>query len=266
MDQIKDIKRIWDANEEFWNNKIVANILAPLESKGGLDTAGLWQHVLATAFGRSQRTFEAIQLLCNPNLPRRLWDDAFVLTRSHYETFITLEWIAIDSEPRAQLFFDEYSLKMAHLIDLLGNDGKDINPKDRIEIYKERDEALKRHKRGPGTLGLLPSLEERVKALAEPLKHAHPNLVWEYDFYYRDVSGFAHPSGWGTALSLSSKGDDVPMVESSPRIGYNAVNLNGAWLFRILQCWNREFRILASGTIDDWQREWAQRSGHIEES
>jgi len=263
--QIEAINRIWRANEELWKGKVIPQILEPLERKGGLNTSGLWQHVLATAFGRTQKTFEAIQLLCNPSLPRRLWDDAFVLTRSHYETFVTLEWIALDPENRSQILLDEYALKSAHFLDMLGDVRKEVRPEKQAEIYKERDEALKRNSKGPGTLRLLPTLEERVRSLAEPLKSTVPHLVWEYEFYYRDVSGFAHPSGWGIVLSLSEAEDGIPTVESSPRVGHNAVNLNGGWFFRILRCWNRIFKMVSDETIDEWQKEWMIASGIVDE-
>jgi hypothetical protein len=261
MEATTSIRRIWEANEVLWNQRVIPLILEPLEKKGGLSTSGLWNHILATAFGRSQKTFESIQILCSPSLPRRYWDDAFVLTRSHYETFITMEWIAQDPDPRSQLFWDEYALKQAHFLEALGMDRDDVRRERRDEIIRERDEALKRHGRRPGTLQLLPSLQERVRSLAEPLKKTVPNLEWEYEFYYRDVSGFAHPSGWGTALSLTNSEDSVPTVECSPRVGYNAVMLNGGWFFRILRCWNRRFRIVSEDTVDECHREWIERSG-----
>lgn len=265
VDQLESIKRIWEANEELWHGKVIPSILEPLERKGGLDTNGLWEHVLATAFGRTQRTFESVQLLCNPALPRRLWEDAFILTRSHYETFVTLEWMAVKPEPRSQLLVDEYVLKMAHFLDVLGKGAGDVRPEKRLEIYREREEALKRHSRGPGTLSLMPPLNQRVGDLVEPLKRTVPNLMWEYDFYYRDVSGFAHPSGWGIVLSLSGREDSVPTVEASPRVGHNAVMLNGGWFFRILRCWNRTFKVVPDEAIDTWHKEWMLKSGLIEE-
>jgi hypothetical protein len=264
MDQTEAIKRIWEANEYLWSQKIVPCILEPLERKGGLDTKVLWEHILATAFGRSLKTFESIQRLCDPALPRRLWDDAFVLTRSPYEIFVTLEWIAREPDARSEQFYDEYSLKLAHFLDLLGTERDDVSPERREEIYREREEVIKRHSRGPGTLRLLPTLEERVKDLAEPLKGKVPNLIWEYDFYYRDVSGFAHPSGWGIALSLSNPKDSVPIVEPSSRVGYFAVLLNGNWFFRILKCWNTTFKVVPDETIEQWHREWVIKSGVME--
>jgi len=265
MDQIESIRRIWKANEDFWNQKLLPCILEPLEHKGGLDTNGLWEHVLAIGFGRSVKTFESIQHLCNPSLARRLWDDAFVLTRSHYETFVTLEWIAREPEIRSNLFYDEYFLKMAHFLDQLDTERDDVRPERREAIFRERDEVLDRHNRGRGTLQLLPSLQDRVQSLVEPLKGIIPNLEWEYEFYYRDVSGFAHPSGWGTALSLVNSVDSTPTVECSPRTGYNAVSLNGAWFFRILRCWNRTFLPVSNETIETWHREWVLASGIMTE-
>jgi hypothetical protein len=264
-DQAESIRRIWQANEEFHTEKLVTYILEPLEQKGGLDTNGLWEHVLAVAFGRSVKTFEAIQRLCNLGLARRYWDDAFVLTRSHYETFVTLEWMARDTELRSNLFCDEYSLKMAHFLDLMGPEREDVRPESREEIIRERNETLKRHGRGSGTLQLLPSLKERVQSLTEPLKETVPNMEWEYEFYYRDVSGFAHPSGWGMTLSLANSHENIPTVECSPRVGYNALSLNGAWFFRILRRWNATFHVVPNETVDVWHKEWIHASGIVGE-
>jgi len=256
-----NIARVWAANEELWNTRIIPEVLVPLEKEDGLYTSGAWQHIAAIAFGRTQKTFESIQLLADPKRIRRLWDDAFILTRVHYETFVTLEWIRLDQEVRAQLVLDEFSLKQAHFIELLGEDGEGARTERREEILRERDEILRRYGRGPGTLHLLPKLEERVRAIATPLKEEHPNLEWEYDFYYRDVSGFAHPSGWGLVLSLSGDPDEVPMVEASVRNGYNAVFCNGGWFFRILRCWNAVFKRVPEDIVKNWEKEWAVKAG-----
>jgi len=264
MDQNEAINRLWKANEDLWNQKILPVVLDPLEEKGGLDTTGAWENILATAFGNSLKTFESIQMLCNPSLPRLLWEDAFILTRRHFETFIMLEWIAQDSPKRAILFLDEYWLKSAHLLDLLDENEKRLSVENRQEIYNQRDEVLKRHLKGQGTLNLLPKLEQRVDSLKEALKTREPNLFWDYDFYYRDVSGFVHPSGWGSINSLSYAEGPVSVVEPQHRIGLNAVLLNGSGLFRIMKCWNRTFKVLLEETLDQWHKLWMTNSG-IEE-
>lgn len=264
MKQIEEIKRIWKANEDVWNQKIMPLVLDPLEKKGGLGTTGPWEHVLATAFGNSLKTFESIQLLCNPSLPRLLWEDAFILTRRHYENFITLEWIAQDSPIRLTLFLDEVLLKRAHFLDLLDKSDEALRPKSSEEIYKEKEKVLKRHSRGTGTLRLMPTIEERVRSLIDPLKSREPNLEWEYKFYYRDVSGFAHLSSWGITNSLQYFEGSVSFVEPQNRIGLNAVLLNGSGLFRIMKCWNRTFKVLSEETLEQWHRLWMTRSG-IEE-
>jgi hypothetical protein len=264
MDQSEAIKQIWETNEDLWNKKIIPLVLDPLEKSGGLGTNGLWEHILATAFGNSLKTFESIQLLTNHTLPRLLWNNAYILTREHYETFITLEWIAQDIKYRSELFFDDYSLKLAHLLHLSGEDIEEVCPERRKEIYRKRDEVLKRHSRGVGTLRLMPTLEERVRSLIGPLGIKMPNLFWEYECYYRDVSGFAHPSGWSIALSLFSSDGTVSVVEPSSRVGYNAVMLNGAWFFRILKCWNRTFRVVSEATVEQWHRQWITESGIVE--
>lgn len=264
MDQSEAIKRIWETNEDLWNKKIIPLLLDPLEQKGGVDTNGQWEHILVTTFGNSLKTFESIQLLCNPSLPRLFWEDAFILTRRHFETFITMEWIAQDSPKRSILFMDEYFLKSAHLIDLMDEHSQEVLPEKRKEIYRNRDEVLKRYSRGVGTLSLLPTLKERVESLTEPLRSREPNLEWEYQFYYRDVSGFAHPSGWGIAQSISNPNGTVPVVEPPNRIGFNAVYLNGAWFFRLLKCWNRTFKEVSDETVEEWHQQWQINSGVME--
>jgi hypothetical protein len=251
--QLDRIALVWQANEWLWNDKIVPQLLAPLEKEGGIRWTGTWEHVLVIAFGRSLKTFESVQLLSDPRRPRYLWDDAFVLTRSLYETFVTLEW-ARASTDRAQMVLDEFTLKLAHFVQHLRKDR--LNPEQILEIFADRDAVIQRHGRGPGALSLLPSLEDRVRTIAESLKERHPNLEWEYESYYRDVSGIAHMSGWGLVLSMSGE-----TVRSSPRTGYNAVLCNGLWIFRILNCWNRTFRRIADDTLNDWLTEWAKRAG-----
>lgn len=250
--QLAGIAQVWQANESLWNDKLIPMLLDPLEKEGGIRWAGTWEHVLAIAFGRSLKTFEAVQLLSDPRRPRSLWDDAFVLTRSLYETFVTLEWVRV-SPDRAQMVLDEFTLKLAHFAQHLR---EDLNPEQILKISTDRDAVLRHHGRGPGALSLLPSVEDRVRTIAELLKERHPNLKWEYEFYYRDVSGIAHMSGWGLVLSMSGE-----TVQSSPRTGYNAVLCNGLWIFRILNCWNRTFRRIADDTLNDWLTEWAKRAG-----
>lgn len=157
------------------------------------------------------------------------------------------------------MVLDEFTLKLAHFVQHLRKDR--LNPEKILEIFADRDAVLQRHKRNPGTLSLLPSIEHRVRTIAEPLKETYADLEWEYEFYYRDVSGFAHMSGWGMVLSMSGE-----TVQSSPRTGYYAVLCNGLWLFRILKCWNRTFRRIADDTLNDWLTEWAKRAGISENS
>lgn len=250
--QLDKMELVWRANECLWNDKLSPLLLAPLEKEGGIHCTRTWEKVLAIAFGRSLETFEAVQLLSDPRRPRYLWDDAFVLTRSLYETFVTLEWARI-SPDRAQMVLDEFTLKLADFVQHLRKDR--LNLEQILEIFADRDAVLRRHRRNPGTHSLLPSFKRRVKTIAEPLKKTHSNLEWEYESYYRDVSGFAHMSGWGLVLSMSGK-----TVQPSSRTGYNAVLCNSLWLFRILNCWNRTFRRIADDTLNDWLTEWATRA------
>lgn len=250
--QLERIGQVWQANEWLWNAKLVPELLDPLEKEGGICWNGAWERVLAIAFGRSLKTFEAVHVLSDPRRPRYLWDEAFVLTRSLYETFVTLEWVRVNPI-RAQMVLDEFTLKLAHFAQHLR---EDRDPEQIMKIFTDRDAVLRQHGRGPGALSLLPSVEDRVRTIAEPLKERHPNLEWEYEFYYRDVSGIAHMSGWGLVLSMSGE-----TVQSSPRTGYNAVLCNGLWFFRILNCWNRTFRRIADDTLfNDWLTNWAKRA------
>ena len=67
-----NIERVWTANEELWNTRIIREVLDPLEKEGGLGTPGAWQRIVTIPFGRTQKTFEAIQLLADPKRARRL--------------------------------------------------------------------------------------------------------------------------------------------------------------------------------------------------
>lgn len=257
MIQTEDINRIWRANQDLWENKLLPTLLVPLEEKGGVNAGCQWQKIVAAGFGRSLQTFEAVQLLCAPDRPRRLWTEAFILTRAHYENFITLEWIAQEPEDRAQLLIDEFPLKMAHMLEMLGKKKEQVNQERRKEITDAAEEVRKRRSLGPGRLHLLPKLQQRVRDLSEPLMKTYPNLEWEYEAYYRDVSGFAHASGWGVALSISNPGEGVENVEPRLETGHNAVLNNGGWFFRILDLWNRVFNVLPREKLVEWHTDWA---------
>ncbi len=259
MITVEEISRIWSANEELWEKKLLPTLLIPLEEKGGVDTKSPWHKIVATAFARSLQTFEAIQTLCVSDRPRKLWTDAYILSRTHYETFITLEWVALSPETRWELFPDEFQIKFAHMLEMLGDMKEQVAPNRRKEIMEAADEVRKRRSMPSDKLRLIPGLQEMVRELSEPLRDVYPNLAWEYDTYYRDVSGFAHPTGWGIVLSISNPGD--PVEDAVPRLetGYNAVLNNGGWFFRILDRWNKTFQIMERVTLEQWHREWEEK-------
>lgn len=58
--QLGRIALVWQANEWLWNDKLVPQLLAPLEKEGGIRWTGTWEHVLVIAFGRSLKTFESV--------------------------------------------------------------------------------------------------------------------------------------------------------------------------------------------------------------
>ena len=257
------VHQIWEANQDLRDNKLAPAILVPLEERGGVNTPGPWENIVAIAFGRSLETFEAIQLLCSHEREGRFWNDGFILTRTHYETFLTLEWIALDPDTRSQVFGDELPLKMAHKLDLLGEKEAEVQAEKKMEIIEARDEVLKRHSRGPGTLQLMPKVKRIVDDLSDPLKGIYPRLLWEYEFYYRDVSGFTHPSGWGAALSISNPGEPVETVQARTEIGHKAMLCNGGWFFRILDRFNKVFEVVPHQTLSEWHREWDLKSGDL---
>lgn len=252
---LEDVRRIWRANEVLWNEK-VGPVLESLNKAGGIVAKSKWEHIVAFAFGRSKETFQAIQLLCNPGAERNFWSDGFVLSRSLFETFITLEWVAQDSESRAILLFDEYILKEAHFLEYLEEQRDRVRPERQREILGMREEVLRRHNRGAGTLALMPFVEQRAREIAQALKDIYPSILWEYEVYYRDVSGFAHPSAWGS-MSFLRKENGPVVVESTPEVGRKAVLCNGDFFLRIINRWNAVFEVRPRETVSQWQADWA---------
>ena len=265
VDQLEEIRLIWRNNEELWRTRIEPEILIPLEKVGGVGTPGTWENIVATAFGRSLQTFESVQMLSNPSNPRRLWTDAFILTRIHFETFVTIEWLSVgDHEARVACFEDEYPLKMAYLLDQLGELREQVQREKREQIYRNRDEVLSRHGRSQGTLNLTPSLADKVREVARELPQRHQHLLSQYQNYYRDVSGFAHPSAWGLVGSLSDIAPEIQSVEPPLRVGYLAVFCNGGWFLKVLDCWNRVFKKVPAEKVDNWFKEWVLKSGSVD--
>jgi hypothetical protein len=155
-----------------------------------------------------------------------------------------------------ELFVDEYILKEAHVLDHLEEQQERVRPERQEEILRLRAEVLQRHGRGTGALHLLPPIETQAREIAPALKEIYPNILWEYDVYYRDVSGFSHPSAWGTMSFLRKESDPI-LVESTPEVGRKAVLCNGDWFLRITNRWNAVFEVLPRETVTEWQADWA---------
>jgi len=252
---LRDVRRFWVANELLRHEK-VAPVLDTVNKGGGVSAKSVWDYIVSFAFGRSWETFQAIQTLCNPDQKPNFWADGFILTRPLFETFVTLEWIAADTIPRAELFRDEYILKEAYLFEHLEEQQERVRPEKQQEIQRLKAEVLTRHNRGPGTLSLVPSMEQRVRDIAGPLEDIYPNLSWEYEVYYRDVSGFAHPSAWGTMSFIRSTATPL-RAESTPEIGRKAVFCNGEWFLRVINRWNAVFQVCSREQISSWHAQWA---------
>lgn len=253
--------QLWTVNDDLWNKTILPLLLIPLEEKGGVHTTGLWKHIVATTFGNAIETFQAVHILCNPSHSRQYWRDAYVLTRSNFEAFVTLEWIAVDPDSRSSRFMDEFTLKQAHFLDMLEDEKEKVDPSKRLVIYQQRDEVLAKYSRGPGTLNLMPSLEERVRS--PEVKAKYQKILWEYDMYYRDVSSFSHPSGWGLFSRATDLNQPVMYIESTPEIGFKALLCNVGWFFRILDCFNRVFQVVPSPLIQGWHDTWTKQAAAL---
>ena len=253
---LRDVTEVWAANDGLWQRKI-RPLLATLNERGTIVPRSDWQRIVAVAFGRSLDTFQAVQLLCHPERQATFWVSGLVLTRSNFETFATLEWIAQDTEARVQLFLDEEVLSTAHFLRQVPEEHRDlVRPGSQGEIFRREAEVLQRHQCGPGRLRLLRSIEERLRSIADALAETYPDLVWEYEVYYRDVSGFAHPSAWGLMSFLEPQEGPI-RLESPPDVGRRALVSNGEWLFRVLNRWNTVFEVLPAPTLTEWHTEWS---------
>lgn len=207
------LRQQWDNNQRLWDERVTKDLLIPLDARGGLRIQQEEDAVAITALGPSMETFRAVQRLCDPRADEALWADGFVLTRNLFETSVTLEWIKLDRKERAQLFQDDFVLKRVHFMKMVGDD--QVRPEKRAEICSQHEDVIRRRGCGPDKQSLLPHLAERVREVATSIPTEQPPLQWEYDMYYRDVSGFAHPSGWGMWSTLPRRGGPIEL-KSNP--------------------------------------------------
>lgn len=253
--RLRDASEIWAANDELWQRKI-RPLLATLNERGSIVPRNKWQKIVAVAFSRSLEIFQAVQLLCHPDCENAFWVSGLVLTRSNFETFTTLEWIGQDTEARVQLFLDEEVLSTAHFLRQVPEEHRYyVRPESQEEIFRREAEVLQRYECGPGRLRLLPSVGKRLRTIAEALAPTYADLLWEYEVYYRDVSGFVHPSAWGL-ISFLEPEDGPIRLESPPDIGRRALVCNGEWFFRVLNRWNTVFEALPPAPLTEWYTEW----------
>jgi hypothetical protein len=253
------LRRLWDNNQRLWDERVDSEFLVPLDARGGLTIEREEDAVAITALGPSMETFRAVQRLCDPRVDEAFWADGFVLTRSLFETFVTLEWIELDRKERAQRFQDDYVLKTVHFMKMVGED--QVRPEKRAEIRSQHDDVMRRRGCGPDKQSLLPSLVERAREVATKLPTEQPHLQWEYDMYYRDVSGFAHSSGWGMWSTLPRKGGPIEL-KANPTVGVKALMCNGAWFLRVIRVWNKVAGVLPDEQIRRWEDEWMRT--HVE--
>jgi hypothetical protein len=253
--------KLWDNNQTLWSEFINKEILIPLDQRGGLKLNEDDDGITATSFAASLETFQAVQLLCNPRADQQFWANGFVLTRNTFETFVTLQWIHLDRKERSALFRDEYVLKMAHFLRLVDKEKAvvhyekaEVRPEKRAEILSWHQEVINRRKCSPDKQKLLPDLQERVREIA-PKATRYQNLEWEYEVYYRDVSSFSHPSGWGLWSNLPMGKGPIEM-KSSPAIGVKALTCNGGWFLRVLWIWNEVFQVVPQNLIRQWESRW----------
>ncbi len=252
------LRGLWDNNHRLWEDHINKELLIPLDAKGGLTIQQDADAVAITALGPSMETFRAIQVLCNPRAGEAFWADGFILTRNLFEIYVTLEWIEQDRKERAQLYHDEYVLKAVHFVRMLDEDDEDkVRPEKRAEIHNWHEDVMRRRKCGPDKQSLLPSFAERTRDVATKVPLEHPHLQWEYNMYYRDVSAYAHSSGWGMWSTLTRRDGPLEM-KTSPTVGIKALMCNGAWFLRVIRVWNKVAGVLPDSHLKAWEAEWTK--------
>ncbi len=252
---VSQLKGLWDNNNRLWEEHVNKELLIPLDARGGLRIHQDEDGVAITALGPAMETFRAVQVLCSPQATEAFWADGFVLTRNLFETFVTLEWIELDRKERAQLYKDEYVLKIAHFSRMVGEKG--VRPEKLIEIRGWHEDVINRRKCGPDKQVLLPNLAERTRDVATKLSGEYPHLQWEYDMYYRDVSAYAHSSGWGLWSTLASSEGPLE-IKTNPQLGIRALMCNGAWLLRVIRVWNKVSLVLPDSQLKAWETEWTE--------
>jgi len=243
----KDVIRVWAANESLLRERIHPLVIEPLSRPPGLPSKNDWDYILATYLARCFDTFRAIHILCNPNMEAKLWIDADILSRSMFEVDVTLRW--------CRKFLNDYHLKVARVFEALPGPQKSEVARERQTQIGEREASvLQTYNRGPGTMSVMVGLEQICRELSEGEKE--PNLLWEYNAYYREVSSFAHPTMWHL-FSYRAKLFPITEVAPPPEAGYRALLVSGGCFLRILGRWNRHFRRMPASQPGEWLTERA---------
>jgi hypothetical protein len=156
---------------------------------------------------------------------------------------------------------DEQALKKAQFLEVLGENSGKIPIDRRTEIVQERAEIERKYKLKPGTRSIMPRIQPMVDEVAMLRRDMYPNLRLEYDLYYRDVSGFAHPSAWGFTQSMTESDGGLLTIESTPKVGEKALLSNGGWFLRILRRFNNVCKVVPDAEVTGWQEQWARSVG-----
>lgn len=242
---IEDVERVWEANRVL--REKVQPYLTPT-----FDTKSKFQHTVAVAFGRTLETFQAVQLLCNPNSSPVYWIEGFILTRSLFETYVTLRWISLDATARTQQFLDEFHLKVERAIRISVRERDSFTAEQQKNVVQTSTEVRRRYGLGKGASRLMPGIEPMVREIDKG-SAGSTNLCDEYERYYRDVSQFVHLSSWGLFHCLVQ--DDVAEFQT-PDVGVKAVFQNGRLFVRLLAQWNDIFKVMSDSALQRLLDEW----------
>lgn len=253
QDKLAELRTVWAKNDELLRN--LTSHLERIKENGGIPQQNQYQGIVGLAFGRALETFSAVQHLCNPNQSSPFWVDGFVLTRTLFETWLTLLWIEQESTDRGQRFDDDFRLKQAHILERLTSSKRPVSPDEQEMIFRARNEVVTRRCCAPGKIRLMPGVEKMVKELASKVAAQYPDLEWEYEVYYRYASGFSHLSGWSMTAVQVEQGK--VFIQSPPREGLNALRCGGLWFFRLLIEWNKAFGVLDWDVVEKWLKEWS---------
>jgi hypothetical protein len=240
--ELKDFKR--ELYQHFQNlfdiNTLIFSQLSKIieENVNGLELKSDFQRTINFLFCRSYRLHWSILILCENGFG----PEAGILLRSLMEQGVNMAWIGKENpDQRAKLFVDYLHIARKKLYDnwekhrvfhnLTNTQKQFIEDKSEIEkLYLEVKENYKDESRWA---------PKHIKTRAEEV-----GLVYDWDFYYWNLSFFGHSNSASQFEFIRKLGEnDLYVVGPSESMIKDVLHLSCKYLLLAFDLWNKTFEL-----------------------